>query len=228
MPRFTGYTTGQTFKGEEVTATQSYAQLATHPVQAVPVGPNDRRTEPSTRPAAGLPGRTAAKGAGAWTQQVDYTLSTPEIYGNATGQTEMQRTMTRHAAPRTLPAPPPPSDMNLGTQPRDFRSVTSLDYTGRSGERRTYIRPPESKDAIFRKEWDADFKSTAKTMHGAKEPQLGRPASERAGQPLTTRPQYNIITGGEATSNYRHEHWDAGRDYRRATKPLGGSGSGAF
>lgn len=70
MPRFTGYTTGQTFKGEEVTATQSYAQLATHPVQAVPVGPNDRRTEPSTRPAAGLPGRTAAKGAGAWTQQV--------------------------------------------------------------------------------------------------------------------------------------------------------------
>eukprot|EP00193_Tetraselmis_chui_P009911 CAMPEP_0177782096 /NCGR_PEP_ID=MMETSP0491_2-20121128/18248_1 /TAXON_ID=63592 /ORGANISM="Tetraselmis chuii, Strain PLY429" /LENGTH=203 /DNA_ID=CAMNT_0019302299 /DNA_START=42 /DNA_END=653 /DNA_ORIENTATION=- len=195
MPRFTGYSTGQTFKGEDVTAATSYAQLANRSEQPKGHGRGAHPVQGHTLRAAGLPGRMATNGSGTWTNEAGFSLSTPELYGDAMGKTQTQRTMICHSANKPAAMPPPPSEIHLGSHPSDFRTVTSMDYNGAAGERRAMHRPAESKDEIFRKEWSADFKSTARVMHGPKEQQLGRPARERAGQPLTTKPQYNIITG---------------------------------
>lgn len=70
MPRPSGFTTGQQFKGEDVCSTASFNDLSNHPKQPVSVGPSSMRENPFGLRPAGLPTSTAVKGAGSWTKQV--------------------------------------------------------------------------------------------------------------------------------------------------------------
>lgn len=52
-------------------------------------------------------------------------------------------------------------------------------------------------------------------LQGWSRPEVAAAAAHTAGQPISNKSQYNIITGGPPMTNFVFESWDAKHDYRK-------------
>eukprot|EP00877_Chromochloris_zofingiensis_P009014 jgi/Chrzof1/4366/Cz14g10150.t1 len=180
------------------------------------------RIDPSTQPVAGRPHNAPVKGAGTGLLQTTWRLTAPDIFG-----TKPVSSMTKaHYRPpppdhiRQEPVHACPSQFPKPSYPNDYKTTKQLDYQPNVLQR---AGPPVKGHkvlgdsgspipSVIQPDWTTQ---TSQAFKGWSRPEVAAAAAHTAGQPISNKSQYNIITGGPPMTNFVFESWDAKHDYRK-------------